>query len=87
MHKVILWVEFEDLVSVGEISEKADIKLTIEGDSKKIEIVSQLDLKSGIEFEYDEYGEYCVSLESEFVNYKENFVFDKQTEEVEILVK
>ena len=35
------------------MSNKADIKLTIEGDIKKVDIVSQLDLKSGYEFEYE----------------------------------
>ncbi len=84
MYKVKIWVEFNDLSSVGDMSNKADIKLTIEGDIKKIDIVSQLDLKSGYEFEYELPGEYCISLESENINYKENFRLYKSINDIEI---
>ncbi len=87
MYKVKIWVEFNDVASIGEISNKANIKLTVEGDFKKVDIVSQLDLKSGYEFEYEEPGEYCLSLENEFVNYKENFVFDESITDLEIEVE
>ncbi|GAF04158.1 hypothetical protein [Saccharicrinis fermentans] len=86
MKKVIIWVEFENLLSIGDLSNKADLKITIEGDAKKVDIVSQMDLKSGYEFEFEEYGEYCVSLENEKINYKENFIFDKHTDDLEIVV-
>ncbi|MCW3807632.1 hypothetical protein [Plebeiibacterium marinum] len=86
MHKVTIWVDFENQVSVDDMSNKANIKLTIEGDSKKIDIVSQLDLKSGYEFEFDYYGEFCLSLESEELNYKENFVFADGLDDLEIVI-
>ena len=86
MHKVTIWVEFEDLVSVGELSNKANIKLTIEGDDKKIDIVSQVDLKSGYDFEFEEPGEYCVSIEHEELNFKENFNLNGHTKNLEIKV-
>ncbi len=87
MNTVKIWVEFNNLSSVGEMSNKADIKLTIEGDIKKIDIVSQLDLKSGYEFEYELPGEYCLSLESEHLNYKENFIFNKSINDIEIEIE
>ncbi len=87
MNKVKIWVEFNDLSTVGDMSNKADIKLTIEGDIKKVDIVSQLDLKSGYEFEYELSGEYCLSLENENINYKENFIFNKSTKDIEIEIE
>jgi len=87
MKKVIIWVEFENLLSIGDLSNKADLKITIEGDAKKVDIVSQMDLKSGYEFEFEEFGEYCVSLENEKFNYKENFWIDSSTKDIEILVQ
>ncbi len=87
MHKIKIWVEFNDVASIGAISNKANIKLTIEGDMKKVDIVSQLDLKSGYEFEYELPGEYCLSLESENINYKENVFINMSITDIEIEIE
>ncbi len=87
MYKVTIWVDFEAVESVVEISNKADIKLTIVGDNKKIDVVSQIDLKSGYEFEFDEYGEYCISLENENFKFIENYIIDQSTPDLEIVIK
>jgi hypothetical protein len=86
MQKIIIWAEFKNILSTHEISNKADIKLTIQGSMKKVDLVSQLDLISGYEFEIDEHGEYCISLENTHVKYKENFILDPSIKDVEIAI-
>ncbi len=86
MQKIIIWAEFKNILSPHEISNKADIKLTIQGSMKKVDIVSELDLISGYEFEIDEHGEYCISLENRHVKYKENFILDPSIKDVEITI-
>lgn len=87
MNIIKIWVEFEHIKSIAQISHKANIKLTIEGDMKKVDIVSQLDLKSGYVLELDEYGEYCISLEHEDFKFSENFSIEKGIKDIEISIE
>lgn len=86
MNNIKIWVEFENIKTINQISNKADIKLIIEGDTKKVDIVSQLDLKYGYELEFEEIGEHCLTLENEHFNYKENFIIEEDTTDIEIVI-
>jgi len=87
MEKIKLWVDFNNVKTADELTNKANIKLTVEGYTKIVDIVSQIDLKSGYDLEIEDEGEYCISIECEDFMFKENFEISEATTQIEIVVE
>ena len=84
MIELTIWGIPEDFKSEYKFSTKKNIKFTIEDTAAiAVDLVSMLDLESGFKVELDE-GEYTLTLESDEVFYKENFIVEESNSDLEV---